>query len=515
MSLTYQQIWERYSHVEFIRRMYIKRLNTNGTYEADFTEISQGLMKDGSVQGISRSLPNTSWEFGKISFDNISLQILSAYQEFASENDKNSIFFGFIRHQSIIKVVDAFIDKYTDPNNPVEASLTSFVGLLDSRTAQTEQGYESITALDFLTVLDNVNVQDLGLTRTTLSALVYEVLNRPQFTKYFNVSNTTTYILPGYDLTGIDLTKYTGTVGDMFEDLAKGHSIFYVNLDDNFFYFTGIKPTENVQYSFLEANNRKLLISAYREGIDRQITNWYWDSNGEFLQNNWTSVDWTGNESNGWIHTTGNTTVLSESTVPVSNLNYNINITVTDRTAGSFSLLFGGQTFLGLTASQAISILTTGIDNLQITPTSDFDGTIGVSIQLNIFAIASPPPVVPIPQNFSISGVTDPSEQQNLLNFLLAETKDPSPYFSLQIPYFPVIKILDKVIVQSFGSAPVDAARWGMFIYTSKDTNNPSAAPRWAKPAGIRISADETWMVRGIDHDANLNTTLELQRVDF
>lgn len=412
MSLSFQQIWEQYSQVEFVRRLYFKRLKQDGTYEADFTEISQGLMKDGSVKSLSRSLPNSSWRFGYVTVSNVNLDILSAFQEFASENDPNSLFFGFVRNKSIIKVVDSFIDKYTDPNAPVEASVTTFEGLIDSRTATTQQGFETVTVLDFLSVLNDINVSELTLTETTMNALIYEIMNRAEFTQYFNVSNSTTYIDAGYNASSLDTSVYTGSVMEMMQDLAKGHSIFYVDPTDNYFYFKPAEPTSTVQYEFLEQNNRKLDISNYREGVDRQITSWYWDDQ-----------------------------------------------------------------------------------------------------DVDISAEAFPAPVTKISSSFKIDAVTNNTQRQNLLDYLVTRTQDAKPYFRLQLPYFPVIKLLDKVVVQSFGSAPRDAVRWGMFVYTSSTTTNPNIAPRWRKPAGIRISANDLWMVRSINHDANLRTTVELEKI--
>ncbi len=513
MSLTFAQIWERYSHVQFNRRMYIKRLNQDGTYESDFTEISQGLMKDGSVQSLSRSLPNNSWQFGYVTVDNVGLEILSAFQEFASEQDPNSIFLGFIRHHSIIKIVDSFIDKYTDEDNPVEASVVTFQGLLDSITATTEQGYETITALDFLSILNDINVSQLTLTQTTMNELIYEIINNPMFTKFFNVSNSSTYINAGFDASNIDVRKYTGSVFNMMEDLAKGHSIFYINPDDNYFYFVPINPTAGVVYSFLEDNNRKLSISGYREGIDRQVTNWYWDGVDEWLQGQWTSADWSGSDSDGWLHNTGNTTVLSEDTPAISSKRYHVTYTVNDRTAGSFTISFGGINYAGITASGEQYFVTSSTSNLQITPTSNFDGSIIISIKADISAVADVNQINPISQNFRIDGIVDDDQRQSLLNYVLSITRNPRPYFKLELPYFPIIKILDKIEVQSFGSAPSDAVRWGMFIWTSSSTTSPSTAPRWRKPAGIRISRDDKWMVRAISHDNNLKTTLELEKI--
>jgi len=48
----------------------------------------------------------------------------------------------------------------------------------------------------------------------------------------------------------------------------------------------------------------------------------------------WTSVGWTGNESIGWTHTAGNTTVLSNTLAALIDSNYQIQLTVTNRTAG-------------------------------------------------------------------------------------------------------------------------------------------------------------------------------------
>jgi len=62
-------------------------------------------------------------------------------------------------------------------------------------------------------------------------------MNRSEFTNYFNVSSTSEYINPGYDATLIDTSEYNGSVLEMLQDLAKGHSIFYIDPDDSYFYF--------------------------------------------------------------------------------------------------------------------------------------------------------------------------------------------------------------------------------------------------------------------------------------
>ncbi len=95
----------------------------------------------------------------------------------------------------------------------------------------------------------------------------------------------------------------------------------------------------------------------------------------------WTSTDWTGSWAAGWTHTSGNTTILSQSTAAVVGVKYQISYTVTGRTAGTFTLTFGGQTITGLDATGAFGPTATGVGGLQITPSNGFDGTIVLSIK--------------------------------------------------------------------------------------------------------------------------------------
>jgi len=110
----------------------------------------------------------------------------------------------------------------------------------------------------------------------------------------------------------------------------------------------------------------------------------------EFLDaDNWTSVDWTGSWAAGWDHTTGNLTVLSHDHNAVNATPYQITYTVTGRTAGTFVIGFGGQTSAAISATGAWGPTTTSTAVLTITPTTDFDGAIVISIK-SITAISTP-----------------------------------------------------------------------------------------------------------------------------
>jgi hypothetical protein len=94
----------------------------------------------------------------------------------------------------------------------------------------------------------------------------------------------------------------------------------------------------------------------------------------------WTSTGWTGNNTTGWVNGASNATALSYSIAAVISTKYQIAYTVT-RTAGSFTVTFGGQSLAGITATGTFGPTATTTGNLVITPTSTFVGTIVLSIK--------------------------------------------------------------------------------------------------------------------------------------
>jgi len=96
----------------------------------------------------------------------------------------------------------------------------------------------------------------------------------------------------------------------------------------------------------------------------------------------WTSTGWTGSFATGWTHTTGNTTALTNTLAAVNGNYYQITYTVTGRTAGSFTIAFGGYSIAGITATGNTGPQAISTGTLSITPTTDFDGTIVISIKV-------------------------------------------------------------------------------------------------------------------------------------
>ena len=96
---------------------------------------------------------------------------------------------------------------------------------------------------------------------------------------------------------------------------------------------------------------------------------------------NWTSTGWTGSFSTGFTNNVSNTTALTNTLAAVIGNKYQITYTVTGRTAGSFTVTFGGQPNGGIIASGAFGPKANTTGSLSIIPTSDFNGTIILSIK--------------------------------------------------------------------------------------------------------------------------------------
>lgn len=96
---------------------------------------------------------------------------------------------------------------------------------------------------------------------------------------------------------------------------------------------------------------------------------------------NWTPTGWTGDFATGFIHTTGNTSVLSNTIAANVGSYYQITYTITARTAGYVHVSFGGESKYYVTASGSFGPKASTTGNLTITPDTNFDGTIVLSIK--------------------------------------------------------------------------------------------------------------------------------------
>jgi hypothetical protein len=110
----------------------------------------------------------------------------------------------------------------------------------------------------------------------------------------------------------------------------------------------------------------------------------------ELLTTGTGDASWTGTSfATGYTHVAGSTTTLTSTLAGVVNTFYQITYTVTGRTAGSFTIGFGGFISGNLTATGAVGPQASTTGTLVITPTSDFNGTIVLSIRVITASSAS------------------------------------------------------------------------------------------------------------------------------
>lgn len=95
-------------------------------------------------------------------------------------------------------------------------------------------------------------------------------------------------------------------------------------------------------------------------------------------------TNWTGTSfTTGYTHTAGSVVALTSATLTATGGNfYQVSITITGRTLGSITVGIGGVSLSGITATGAYGIKATSTTTtVTIVPTTDFDGTVVLSVK--------------------------------------------------------------------------------------------------------------------------------------
>lgn len=405
MTLTVKQIYDRYSVRDFCRVVEVKRLNTDGsTYESEWQDVetlSKLKLLDKTVGPISKKVPNNNYSFGLVTTGNVTLQFNSKTGEFDDENNSSSIFFGYKRHKSLIRIRDGFIDKYTDSSNPTNVYSTVFEGFIDvtatGSKVDNENLKQSLVCIDLLSfLLKDYTLDDMGtLSTTTLEGLVYEILNRSEFTDFFTVSSGN--ITAGYNFTSLDISQYEDQtlLLTLFQNLSLGHSFFYV--DEGVFYYKDITSAGS---SVLTVGKKKLSkFQNYNSGIANVYEKLYWEDQPTI-------------------------------TFTATTNNYNRSKTL------------------------------------------------------------------------NVKGCTDATQRQNLLDSIGAITEVQRKEFTIIIPYYMDINVMDTITIESPQIIPSDAFVWGISNWGEK---------KWRKSIQAdNILTNQDWLVRSVKHN-NFKTQLILQ----
>lgn len=226
-NLTYQQFSGLSSDV----KIEIKRINSEGVYEANFIDIEKlvpnGYIASNSVQSIKYSLPQDSFSFGVLKIPSCTLKLISASGEFSSGSNENSIFNEFVRHESQIRIFQGFENKAGDYDY-----LETYRGFIDDKSKKTkisnDNTYQDLHIEDALTYLiKKYTFSDITTTSTTLNNMVFELFNRSEFTDFLIVESSN--INAGYDVQNIDYSSVEGQTQwlKILQDVSTGHSYLY------------------------------------------------------------------------------------------------------------------------------------------------------------------------------------------------------------------------------------------------------------------------------------------------
>ena len=405
MTLTLEQIYDRYSVRDFCQKVEVKRQLSNGTFESDWQDIEELSGKelfDNSVNNINYKIANNNYNFGIVNVGNLTLKVNSSKGEFDDETNSSSVFFGYVRHGSLIRVKQGYVDKYTDSSNPVEVFQELFIGFIDDTSKNTKVDDNNLTqtiyCVDLLSfLLKKYTVGDFSpYTATNVDDLIYEILNRSEFTDFMTVSDSN--IEAGYNA-DFDVTQYKDetTLLSLFENAAIGNSFFYVR-EGTFFYkpiFTGISST-------LIIGDRKLVkFSNYESGISKVYEVFTWE---------------------------GEEAIKFEA----SPNKYNRN------------------------------------------------------------------------QSIAIDGITNNTQRQNIIEYMGSIARVQRREFTIEIPFYPDLFVLDEVTIKTPEIIPSDAFIWGVSDW---------GEDRWRKALKAdNIPATDQWLVREITHSRG-KTKVKVQEI--
>jgi len=404
MTETTASIFKKFSEITWFRKIHIKRFQPGPNVpEPSWRDISKYIIENG-VKSINKTIAQDNYSYGSIILDNAQFEFKNVYGEMSDENNINSEFNGFQRHDSLIRITEGYVDR-SDNTDRQNIEIVTFTGIIDDRQAETTVNYtEKFFAKDRLKLLDKVTLSDIGTTAlSTMNELVHFIVNRTPFSDYVSISSGTSYINAGYNASSMDLTQYDegDTALTILQNLATGHSIFYVDPTDDFFYFKAITPTATVQHAFTGKTERRLKIDKYMTGVDRVIEKWYWQD---------TSLN---------------------------------------------------------------AVATTAKYN-----TSEI---------------------------IDIKAITNTTQRQNMLNAIRNLTQTAKAHFIARMPFYPIVKLLDKVTINRKGLVPDDAFILGVGRFGKDKLRKAVGA--------VKLSPSTEYFIRGIKHAGKLETELQLQEV--
>jgi len=256
----------------------IKRINENGAYEASWQDISSLIadqtIVENSIPAMTYKLENESYSYGVLRVPDCTLKLLSLNGEFDNETNFNSIFFGYVRHKTLVKISHGYRNITSGNYDYIEV----YRGFINEKSNNTkvsnDNTYQDLFIEDLLTfLLKEYTFSAFTITATTLEAFLFELFNRSEFTDFLTVDALN--ITAGYNIQNIDNTTLEGQTQwlTILQDLSIGHS--YLFQKAGVLYYKPISPQNNTPKLF--DRDKIVKIENFSSGIDEVFERLYWE----------------------------------------------------------------------------------------------------------------------------------------------------------------------------------------------------------------------------------------------
>ena len=198
-----------------VRKLYIKRREENGDFEADWLRVDDYKLVNRVVNwgSVKLSVDDQEGRIGSFNASNLSLTLKNDDGLFNVETDDRSLWFGFLnRKLTKVKIEVGYQDKY---ENEVGVE-NIFEGVINKVKIGDDQ-LARLEVLSYHTILKKYDISDLTLTGTKLASEIIEaIMNQTKITNFISYEAPDLDVNPSVQ----DCAQLSGTYWDIIMTLA-------------------------------------------------------------------------------------------------------------------------------------------------------------------------------------------------------------------------------------------------------------------------------------------------------
>lgn len=198
-----------------VRKLYIKRRDTDGNFEADWLQIDEYKLTD-RVKGwgsVTMSIDDYEGRIGAFNCGNLTLTVKNDDGLFNVETDDRSLWYEWLNRKFTKVKVDI---GYLDADDAEVGVATIFEGVINKVTINDQQT-ANMEVLSYQTILQKYDIADLSMTGSkTINAIITLIMNQTKITDFIP------YVAPDVEVnaTITDTSTIEGTYWEVLKDLA-------------------------------------------------------------------------------------------------------------------------------------------------------------------------------------------------------------------------------------------------------------------------------------------------------